>query len=110
MLGVTGTPGQATPSEAPTWQVPGAITFVHQEFGTPTGPDAMMSIVDSRNLWLNGTYPATNEHGLSGVCQGTHAEMGMQGTTERWYAMLRCAYRECTSGYGDVCSEAYMQR
>ena len=38
-------------------QLHGAINFMHQEFGTPTGPNAVMAVDDARSLWLNGTYP-----------------------------------------------------
>ena len=38
-------------------QLHGAINFMHQELGTPTGPNAVMSVTDSSNAWLHGTYP-----------------------------------------------------
>ena len=39
-------------------QLHGAINFLHEEFGTPTGESALMPVADMRRLWLEGEYPA----------------------------------------------------
>lgn len=39
-------------------QLHGAINFLHEEFGTPTGGSALMPVADMRRLWLEGDYPA----------------------------------------------------
>ena len=39
-------------------QLHGAINFLHEEFGTPTGESALMPVADMRRLWLKGEYPA----------------------------------------------------
>ena len=38
-------------------QLHGAITFMFQEFGTPTGDDASISKADMKALWLEADYP-----------------------------------------------------
>ena len=38
-------------------QLHGAIIFMHQEFGTPSGEFAEMTVDDARNLWLEAKYP-----------------------------------------------------
>ena len=38
-------------------QLHGAITFMFQEFGTPTGEGAFMSRSDMRALWIDSIYP-----------------------------------------------------
>jgi len=38
-------------------QLHGAINFMFQEFGTPTGEDAHMSTTDMKKLWLEAEYP-----------------------------------------------------
>ncbi|EOD22152.1 hypothetical protein EMIHUDRAFT_207279 [Emiliania huxleyi CCMP1516] len=38
-------------------QLHGAINFMFQEFGTPTGEEAHMSTTDMKKLWLEAEYP-----------------------------------------------------
>ena len=38
-------------------QLHGAIVFMHQEFGTPSGESAEMHVDDMRSLWLEAHYP-----------------------------------------------------
>ena len=39
-------------------QLHGAINFLHEEFGTPTGESSHMPVADMRRLWLEAEYPA----------------------------------------------------
>merc|ERR1712151_1280878 len=47
---------QSGPHNCPS-QLHGALHFMHQEFGSPTGVSASVSKKDFRGMWLDATYP-----------------------------------------------------
>merc|ERR1712151_775977 len=47
---------QSGPHDCPS-QLHGALHFMHQEFGSPTGVNALVSKNDFRGMWLDATYP-----------------------------------------------------
>merc|ERR1712187_537457 len=47
---------QSGPHDCPS-QLHGALHFMHHEFGSPTGVNALVSKNDFRGMWLNATYP-----------------------------------------------------
>ena len=43
-------------------QLHGAIIFMHQEFGTPSGEFAEMTVDDARSLWLEAKSSLVMNH------------------------------------------------
>lgn len=64
---VDGQPDEATPCFSNLW---GSIIFMFQEFGTPTGPNAVLSASEMRALFLRSDLPSGFEERNPSSCAG----------------------------------------
>jgi len=62
----------------------GAISFMYQEFGTPTGPNARLAPADLRALWLQSDYPPGFRRRSPSSCTG--GEFGCESCYQEFLA------------------------